>query len=96
MPVMNGLETYKALRQIRPDIKVVMITDYREGLEDLIDQAMNESAYACIYKPFDVEKVAKLLERIIAGKTKLEIQKIPDRNCQDWKRGHCKGREMLL
>jgi DNA-binding NtrC family response regulator len=74
MPVMNGLETYKALRKIKPDIKVVMTTNYREGLEDLIDQATDEGAYACIYKPFEVEKVAKLLDRIMVGKTKAEIR----------------------
>jgi DNA-binding NtrC family response regulator len=78
MPVMNGLETYEALRKIRPDIKVVMTTNYREGLDDLIDQALNEDAYACIYKPFEVGKVAKLLERILVGKTKAEIRKMEE------------------
>jgi two-component system response regulator HydG len=80
MPIMNGLETYEALRQIKSDIKVVMTTNYREGLEDVIDQAISESAYACIYKPFEVEKVVTLLERILAGKTKTEIRKMEDKN----------------
>jgi DNA-binding NtrC family response regulator len=74
MPIMNGLEIFMALREIKPDIKVVMTTNYREGLEDLIDQALSESAYACIYKPFEVERVIKLLERILAGKTQTEIR----------------------
>jgi DNA-binding NtrC family response regulator len=69
---------YMALRKIRSDVKVVMTTCYREGLEDLIDQALNESAYACIYKPFEVGRVAKLLERILAGKTKAEVRKMED------------------
>jgi two-component system response regulator HydG len=80
MPVMNGLEIYMALRKIRPDVKVVMTTNYREGLEDLIEQAISDGAYACIYKPFEVEKVAKLLERILAGKTKTEIRKMEEYN----------------
>jgi DNA-binding NtrC family response regulator len=80
MPIMNGLETYNALRQIKSDIKVVMTTNYREGLEDLIDQAVSEGAYACIYKPFEVGKVITLLERILAGKTKAEIRKMEDKN----------------
>jgi DNA-binding NtrC family response regulator len=42
----------------------------------LIDQAIRDGAYACIYKPFEVEKVAKLLERILSGKTKTEIRKM--------------------
>ncbi|MFP3985421.1 MAG: response regulator [Candidatus Bathyarchaeia archaeon] len=78
MPVMNGLEIYMALRKIMPDVRVVMTTNYREGLEDLIDQALHESAYACIYKPFEVGKVIKLLERILAGKTKAEIRQMEE------------------
>ena len=66
------------LKKIRSDIKVVMTTNYREGLEDLIDQAITEGAYACIYKPFEVEKVAKLLERILSGRTKTEIRKMEE------------------
>ena len=78
MPIINGLEIFKSLIKIRPDIKVVMTTNYREGLEDLIDQAISESAYACIYKPFEVEKVITLLERILIGKTKTEIRKMEE------------------
>jgi len=80
MPVMNGLETYMALKKVRSDVKVVMTTNYREGLEDLIDQAISQSAYACIYKPFEVGKVVKLLERILAGKTKAEIRNMEDKS----------------
>jgi len=78
MPVMNGVETYKALRKIKPDIKVVMTTNYREGIEDLIDQAISESAYTCIYKPFEVGKVVKLLERILSGKTGPAIRQMEE------------------
>jgi DNA-binding NtrC family response regulator len=78
MPVMNGVETFMALRKIKPDIKVVMTTNYREGIEDLVDQAISESAYTCIYKPFEVEKVVKLLERILTGKTGPEIRQMED------------------
>jgi len=76
MPIMNGLEIFMALRKIKPDIKVVMTTNYREGIEDLIDQAISKSAYTCIYKPFDVGKVAKLLERILSGKTGAEVRQM--------------------
>jgi DNA-binding NtrC family response regulator len=78
MPVMNGVETFLALREIKPDIKVVMTTNYREGIEDLVDQAISERAYTCIYKPFEVGKVVKLLERIMAGKTGPEIRQMED------------------
>ena len=80
MPIMNGLEIYLALRKIRSDVKVVMTTNYREGLESLIDQAICQGAYVCIYKPFEVEKVTKLLERILVGKTKTEIRQMENKD----------------
>jgi two-component system response regulator HydG len=76
MPVMNGLETYMFLKHVKPGIKVVMTTNYREGLDDLIEQALDESAYACIYKPFELENVVTLLKRILEGKTKKDIEQL--------------------
>ncbi len=35
MPVMNGLETYLELRKIRPHIKAIMITAYRQEVQTL-------------------------------------------------------------
>ena len=57
MPVMNGLEIYLALRKIRPDVKVIMMTGYRQEVQDLVEEAIRTNAYTCIYKPFDIEKV---------------------------------------
>ena len=73
MPVMNGLETYLTLRKIRPDIKVIMMTGYRQEVQDLVEEAIKTNAYTCIYKPFDIEKVLTLLEGILARKTKAQI-----------------------
>ncbi len=73
MPVMNGLEVYHALREIRPHIKVIMMTGYRQEAQDLVEEAIKNNAYTCIYKPFDAEKVLKLVEEILAKKPKAEI-----------------------
>jgi CheY-like chemotaxis protein len=74
MPVMNGLETYLALRQIRPNIKVIMMTAYRQEVQSLVEEAFRHNAYACIYKPFDAEKLLEIVQEILAAKTKAEIQ----------------------
>lgn len=76
MPVMNGLETYLELRKIRPNIKVVMMTAYRQEMQNLVEQAIRHNAYTCIYKPFDTQKLLKIIEGILAAKTKAEIQQI--------------------
>lgn len=76
MPVMNGLEVYLALRKIRPDIKVIMMTGYRQEVQDLVEEAIKNNAYTCIYKPFDIDNMLKLVEGIQARKPKAEIRQI--------------------
>ena len=53
---------------IDPEATVIMMTGYTE--EDLIRGAINEGAYTCIYKPFDMEKVIELVEKISRERTK--------------------------
>lgn len=76
MPVMNGLETYLELRKIRPNIKVVMMAPYKQEVQNLVEEALRHNVYTCIYKPFDTEKLLKVIEGILAAKTKAEIQQI--------------------
>lgn len=74
MPVMNGLETYLALRKAKPGIKAIMMTAYRQKVQDLVKEALNKNAYTCIYKPFEISNIIMIIEGIQAGKTKSEIQ----------------------
>lgn len=76
MPVMNGLETYLALRKIRPNIKVVMMTAYQQEVQNLVEEAIRHNVYTCVYKPFDIKKLLKIIEGILAAKTKAEIQQM--------------------
>ena len=61
MPVMNGLETYIKLKEIRPGAVAVMVTAFREEMRDLIDQSINSSAYTCLFKPVDMNQLLELL-----------------------------------
>jgi DNA-binding NtrC family response regulator len=70
MPVMDGVELYLALRKIRPNIKAIMMTGYRQELRDLVEEAIRKNAYACIYKPFAVEEMLKLVDEVLARKNK--------------------------
>ena len=62
LPDMNGVETFEQVKEIDPKAAVIMMTGYTE--EDLVREAINEGAYTCIYKPFDMEKVIELVEKI--------------------------------
>jgi len=61
MPVMDGVDTYKRVKKIRPDAVVVMMTGY--AVEDLVQEALREGAYGVIYKPLDMDKIAVLIEK---------------------------------
>ena len=61
MPVMNGVETYRRIKEIKPEAAVMMMTAY--AVEDLVQQALDEGAYGVIYKPLDIERVLTTIEK---------------------------------
>jgi len=64
LPVMDGLDTYLALRKINPQAVVVMMTAHPRAASDFVVQALKEHAYTCLYKPFDEEEVIRLVDTI--------------------------------
>jgi len=62
LPGMDGVETFEQVKQIDPKAAVIMMTGYTE--EELMKKAISGSAYTCLYKPFDMEKVISLVEEI--------------------------------
>ena len=72
LPFLNGLETFMELKKINPDVHAIIITAYKEEMKDLVEQALAIGAYACLYKPFDPQKIVEMVEEI-ARKKKKEI-----------------------
>jgi two-component system response regulator HydG len=64
MPTINGLETYLAIREIDAEAVAIMLTAYRQEIADLVEEALRNNAYACLYKPLDMEEVLKLVDEI--------------------------------
>jgi two-component system response regulator HydG len=64
MPVLNGLETYLAIKELNPGVTAVMMTGYRQEVADLVDEALRDSAYTCLNKPLDMDNVIALVEEI--------------------------------
>jgi DNA-binding NtrC family response regulator len=64
LPTMNGLETYLNIKKIDPEATVIMVTAYRQEVDDLLQIALDNSAYASLYKPFDIPEVLKMIEEI--------------------------------
>jgi len=63
MPIKNGLEVLKELRQRGSEMTVIMITAY--GTIERAVQAMKEGAYDFITKPFELDHVAVVVEKAL-------------------------------
>jgi DNA-binding NtrC family response regulator len=63
MPGLNGVQTFRELKKIDSSITVIMMTAY--SVEDLIEEAVEEGAYAVIYKPFDMDRVIQSIDKAL-------------------------------
>ena len=70
LPTINGLETYLAIKDISPEAVAIVMTAYRQEMADLVEEALDNTAYACIYKPLDMEEVLGLVGEIREKKQK--------------------------
>jgi len=76
LPVMNGLEAYLKIREINPHSVAIMMTAYREEVDEIVRQALDNSAYTCLYKPLDPPSLLKIVGKLAEKKRKGEaIQK---------------------
>lgn len=62
MPGIDGVKTFEEIHKIKPDIPVIMVTGYT--VEELLKDALDKGAYACIYKPIDMDKILKIVEEV--------------------------------
>jgi len=67
MPGINGVQTFREVKKIDPEAAVIMMTAY--SVEDLVKEALEEGAYAIVYKPFDIERIIAIIEELLRGKT---------------------------
>nr|MBU1327524.1 response regulator [Candidatus Omnitrophota bacterium] len=77
LPALNGLETYLEIKRINPNAIAVMMTAYETKMEDLVKQALEEGAYICLLKPFDMDEVLRLIDEI---SQKIRRRKVPVEN----------------
>jgi len=67
MPGLNGLETLKRMKEIDPDLEIIMVTAVNDVQK--ASQAVKLEARDYIVKPFDVDHVLKLTEQILRKKS---------------------------
>lgn len=62
MPGLSGIDTFRKIQVIRPFLLVVMMTGY--SVDELLKEAFSLGAYGVIYKPFDIEEVISVIDKI--------------------------------
>lgn len=67
MPVMNGIEATERLKVERPDVRVIMLTDYDE--DPLIKQARHVGADGYLLKNVSKERLLDAIRRVMEGQS---------------------------
>ena len=68
LPGLGGIELLREIKKMDSNLKVVIMTGY--GTKDLVTQALRLDADDYIEKPFDIEKVKEIFERLLAKSKK--------------------------
>ena len=66
MPGINGVQTFREVKKIDPEATVIMMTAY--SVDDLVKEALDEGAYAVVYKPFDIDRIIAIIEKSLHKK----------------------------
>jgi CheY-like chemotaxis protein len=76
MPVMDGVEVVKAVKHLRPDVDVVVITGYAT-IETAVE-TMKHGASEYVQKPFTAEELSEFVNKLLVKRqARLEHQKQP-------------------
>ena len=58
MPVMDGVEAFRKIREINPDVPVVVVTGYPDS--DLMERALRVGSFTLLRKPFSTSDIQRL------------------------------------
>jgi two-component system response regulator HydG len=76
MPGMTGVDVFREIRKIRPEIPVILMTAFT--VEKLLAEALGEGVFAVLPKPFAVDQLIALIARVIAGPVVLVVDDAVD------------------
>ncbi len=65
MPVMDGLTTFRELRRIRPDVRVIICTGH--STESTSTSFTNEKPDAFIQKPYHAVELQRIVDQVMSG-----------------------------
>ncbi|MBI4301144.1 MAG: response regulator [Chloroflexi bacterium] len=62
LSTMNGLDTFKAIKELNHEVAVVMMTAHKRENGSLVEAALAQGAYSCLYKPFAPEEAIAMVD----------------------------------
>ncbi len=63
MPKLNGMETLKQIKKLKPTLPVIIVTGYQSV--ELAQEALKNGASDYIPKPFDSKQILKAISKIL-------------------------------
>lgn len=67
-PTIDSIQTCHTIRTLDPNVTIVMIISHHEKMDALVQAGLQNSVYACLYKPFDIAQVLALVNEIESAK----------------------------
>ncbi len=64
----NGVETYQEIRDFRPDVNIIIITDNIKETENLIGQSSEKDVCAVFEKPLDLDALVETVKNTFEGR----------------------------
>ncbi len=65
MPDMDGVSTAQKLKEINPNLHVIMMTGYRDEVKEILSEAAGSGFSKCLFKPFRGEELSELVTQVI-------------------------------
>ncbi len=67
MPLLNGLEAARQIREVAPEIKIIMLSAHAD--DAYVEQAMEAGACGFLYKQSSAQMLSQAIREVQAGKT---------------------------
>ncbi len=66
MPAVDGIQTLKQVKQVRPDVGVILMSAYTS--QELVKKAVEQGSFACVKKPFDTEQLLSTIDQCLKSR----------------------------
>jgi DNA-binding NtrC family response regulator len=63
----NGLETYQKIRDFRPDVNIIIVTDNKMETENFISKVSKDEVCTFLVKPLDINNLLKVIQNTLEG-----------------------------